>query len=59
MRPLSSFADQILLEQEHGVYMVPVRINQGVSIPFIVHIGASEVAIPADVFRTLMRGHFH
>ncbi len=37
--------------------MVPVRINQAVSIPFIVDSGASEMAIPADVFRTLMRSH--
>ena len=58
LRPLSSFADQIPLEQEHGVYMVPVRINQAVSIPFIVDSGASEMAIPADVFRTLMRSVF-
>src|ERR1700722_20956382 len=57
LRPLPSFADQIPLEEEHGVYMVPVLINQAVSIPFIVDSGASEVAIPADVFRTLMRSH--
>jgi clan AA aspartic protease (TIGR02281 family) len=57
LRPLPSFADQIPLEQEHGVYMVPVRINQAVTIPFIVDSGASELAIPADVFRTLMRSH--
>jgi hypothetical protein len=35
LEPLPSFADQIPLQQEHGVYMVPVRINQTVSIPFI------------------------
>jgi clan AA aspartic protease (TIGR02281 family) len=52
-----SSADQITLEQEHGIYMVPVRINQAVTIPFILDSGASEVAIPADVFTTLMRSH--
>ncbi len=37
--------------------MVPVRINQAVSIPFVLDSGAAEVAIPADVFMTLMRSH--
>jgi hypothetical protein len=50
-------AEQIPLEQEHGVYMVPVRINQAVSIPFVLDSGAAEVAIPADVFMTLLRSH--
>ena len=37
--------------------MVPVRINQAISIPFVLDSGAAEVAIPADVFMTLMRSH--
>jgi gag-polyprotein putative aspartyl protease len=53
----SAAAEQISLEQEHGIYMVPVRINQAVSIPFVLDSGAAEVAIPADVFMTLMRSH--
>jgi clan AA aspartic protease (TIGR02281 family) len=51
----SASAEQIPLEREHGIYMVPVRINQAVSIPFVLDSGASEVAIPADVFMTLLR----
>ena len=51
----SASAEQISLEREHGVYMVPVRINEAVSIPFVLDSGASEVAIPADVFMTLLR----
>ena len=53
----SASAEQISLEREHGIYMVPVRINEAVSIPFVLDSGASEVAIPADVFMTLMRSH--
>jgi TonB family protein len=55
--PSRGFAEQISLEREHGIYMVPVRINQAVSIPFVLDSGAAEVAIPADVFMTLMRSH--
>jgi clan AA aspartic protease (TIGR02281 family) len=57
LSPASASAEQVMLEREHGVYMVPVRINQAVSIPFILDSGAAEVAIPADVFMTLMRSH--
>ena len=53
----SGSAEQIALEPEHGIYMVPVRINEAVSIPFVLDSGASEVAIPADVFMTLLRSH--
>src|SRR5208282_5044108 len=53
----SASSEQIPLEREHGIYMVPVRINQAVNIPFILDSGAAEVAIPADVFMTLMRSH--
>ncbi len=55
LSPRSAAAEQIPLEPEHGIYMVPVRINQAVSIPFVLDSGASEVAIPADVFMTLLR----
>ena len=55
LSPKSAAAEQIPLEREHGIYMVPVRINQAVSIPFVLDSGASEVAIPADVFMTLLR----
>ena len=55
LSPRSAPAEQIPLEPEHGIYMVPVRVNQAVSIPFVLDSGASEVAIPADVFMTLLR----
>jgi hypothetical protein len=57
LSPKSAPAEQIPLEPEHGIYMVPVRINEAVSIPFVLDSGAAEVAIPADVFMTLLRSH--
>jgi clan AA aspartic protease (TIGR02281 family) len=48
-------AETIQLEREHGTYVVPVRINDAMTVPFILDTGASEVAIPADVFSTLLR----
>jgi predicted aspartyl protease len=50
-----AFSEDIQLEQLHGLYMVPVRINDALTIPFIIDSGASEVVIPADVFSTLRR----
>jgi hypothetical protein len=51
----SADAETIQLEQEHGVYMLPVQINGQMTIPFVLDSGAAEVAIPSDVFRTLKR----
>jgi clan AA aspartic protease (TIGR02281 family) len=48
-------AETIGLEDNHGVYMVPVRINDTITLPFVIDSGASDVAIPSDVFRTLTR----
>src|SRR5260221_11735746 len=38
-----------------GVYRVPVVINDALKLNFIVDSGASDVSIPADVVRTLIR----
>jgi predicted aspartyl protease len=48
-------AQTIPLEQDHGIYLVPVRINDTITLPFVIDSGASEVAIPSDVFLTLTR----
>ena len=48
-------AETIPLEHNHGIYMVPVRINDTITLPFVIDSGASEVAIPSDVFLTLTR----
>jgi clan AA aspartic protease (TIGR02281 family) len=51
----SAVGEVIQLERQHGAYMVPVRINEAVTLPFILDTGAAEVAIPQDVFSTLIR----
>lgn len=48
-------AESLQLQNSGGVYTLPVRINNAVTIPFIIDSGASEVAIPADVFLVLSR----
>ena len=57
VNPVYATDEQVKLELEHGIYMVPVKVNQAVSIPFVLDSGASEVAIPADVFMTLIRSY--
>jgi clan AA aspartic protease (TIGR02281 family) len=51
----SAVGETIQLEREHGTYMIPVRINDSITLPFILDTGASDVSIPADVFLTLTR----
>jgi clan AA aspartic protease (TIGR02281 family) len=48
-------AETIELVPEHGVFMVPVRINDAVTIPFVLDSGAGDVSVPEDVFKTLLR----
>ncbi|HEV2562354.1 MAG TPA: retroviral-like aspartic protease family protein [Rhizomicrobium sp.] len=38
-----------------GIYVVPVGINDALSINFVVDSGASDVSVPADVVLTLIR----
>src|ERR1700681_1970305 len=52
---LPASSESIQLEQLHGIYMVPVRINDAVAIPFVLDSGAAEVAITEDVFLVLLR----
>jgi predicted aspartyl protease len=47
--------ETIQLERQHGVYMVPVRINETIILPFVIDSGSAEVSIPTDVFLTLLR----
>lgn len=51
----SARAETIQLEQQNGIFMVRVKINNAVIIPFVIDSGAAEVAIPLDVFMTLVR----
>ena len=53
--PIGAPAETVQLELEHGTFMVPVLINKAISLPFVLDTGATGVAIPRDVFLTLLR----
>jgi hypothetical protein len=46
---------EIPLIKQGGVYTLPVRINEVITLNFILDSGASEVVIPVDVAMTLIR----
>jgi predicted aspartyl protease len=48
-------AASVPMQREKGVYVVPVLINDTITLNFVVDSGASDVSIPADVVMTLMR----
>jgi clan AA aspartic protease (TIGR02281 family) len=48
-------ADSIPLKSENGELIVDVRVNDVISLPFVVDSGATDVSITADVFSTLRR----
>jgi clan AA aspartic protease (TIGR02281 family) len=50
-----SGVEEIRLEREGDVYSLPVRINDVITLDFILDTGAVEVQIPEDVARTLLR----
>jgi len=43
------------MKKEGGTYVVPVLINNAITLDFTVDSGASDVTIPEDVVSTLMR----
>jgi clan AA aspartic protease (TIGR02281 family) len=45
----------VAMENVGGVYQVPIRINDTITLDAIVDSGATDVSIPADVVLTLMR----
>lgn len=47
--------ESIPLIHAHGTFLVPVVINDKISLNFTIDSGASDVSIPADVFSTLTR----
>jgi hypothetical protein len=55
LSPSSAARDEIPIERSGGAYVVPVRINQTITLPFILDTGAEELVIPVDVALTLMR----
>jgi hypothetical protein len=50
-----AYSESIKLKESGGVYMLPVRINDTVTVPFVLDSGAAEVSIPSDVFSVLKR----
>jgi len=52
---VAATSNEITLEKVGGTYAVPVLINRAITLNFIFDSGASDVLIPADVFRTLLR----
>jgi hypothetical protein len=48
-------AETIDLERQGGTYTVPVRINDTITLGFVLDSGASDTQIPADVLLTLFR----
>jgi hypothetical protein len=51
----SAGAETIQLVRGGGIYMIPVQINGQMTVPFALDSGAAEVAIPQDIFLTLIR----
>jgi predicted aspartyl protease len=43
------------MEENGGVYVVPLRFNDTITLDAIVDSGAADVSIPADIVSTLMR----
>jgi predicted aspartyl protease len=52
---LTDSLDEVELRRKGGVFVVPVLINDKISLDFILDSGASDVSVPADVVLTLMR----
>ena len=54
--PLASAqAETIPLVQAAGIYVLPVGVGSGITLKFILDSGASDVTLPEDVVRQLMR----
>lgn len=53
--PASASATSVPMRMEGGTYVVPVIINDAITLDFIVDSGAADVSIPVDVVMTLIR----
>jgi predicted aspartyl protease len=49
------YAESIPLKSDGGSYVLPVTINGKITLDFTLDSGATDVTIPADVYRTLQR----
>ena len=52
---LISSADEVPIGRHGNTYTVPVRVNQTITLPFVLDTGATDLVIPADVALTLIR----
>lgn len=52
---LGSAGSYISLQEQRGTLVVPVLINNTITLKFVIDSGASDVSVPADVVLTLMR----
>lgn len=52
---LEASTTSVPMRLEGGTYVVPVLINDTITLNFVVDSGAADVSIPADVVMTLMR----
>jgi clan AA aspartic protease (TIGR02281 family) len=48
-------AESVRMMSEHGTFVVPVVLNNSVTLKFTIDSGAADVSVPADVFSTLVR----
>lgn len=48
-------AESVALHREGGTFLVPVLINDKITLDFTIDSGATDVTIPADVFSTMVR----
>ena len=53
--PASGGPQEVKIERRGDTYRVPVRINDTITLPFLLDTGATDLVIPADVALTLMR----
>jgi hypothetical protein len=47
--------EEVPIERQGNAYHVPVRINDTITLPFVLDTGAADLVIPADVALTLIR----
>jgi len=53
--PVNEPTDQIKLKAENGVYLIPIKLNNTITIDFVIDLGASDVSISPDIFWVLER----
>ena len=53
--PPAQRREKVQITKRGDAYYVPVRINDTITVPFLLDTGAGDLAIPEDVARTLIR----